>query len=337
MPPRIAFAGTPAFAATALEGLLAAGFEVVFALSQPDRVAGRGQSLREGAVRQLARARGIAVATPPALRARAGEAPAPATLEALAGLRAARPDVLVVAAYGLLLPQEVLDLPAGLGDAGCGEVRAINIHASLLPRWRGAAPVARAIEAGDAMTGVTIMQMDAGLDTGPMLLARAMAIGADESAGSLTGRLARLGSGLCVEALHGLAGGTLRATPQPAQGVTYAAKIGKGEAPIDWGLPAQAICARIRAFDPFPGASATAGGATLKIWRALALGPGEAQRIGTGAPGTVLALGPEGIVLACGGSTGLLVTELQRPGGRRMPAREFLQGTALAKGASWGR
>jgi methionyl-tRNA formyltransferase len=338
--PRIAFAGTPAFAATALQGLLAGGFEVAVVLSQPDRVAGRGQQLRPGAVKALALAHGLPVLCPARLRPRTGAraeseaaeiAEAAETSDALGRLRDFEPDVLVVAAYGLILPQEVLDLPAGMGDAGCGPVRAINIHGSLLPRWRGAAPVARAIEAGDDTSGVTILQMDAGLDTGPMLLRRETPVATDESADSLAARLAVMGTDLCIEALRGLAAGTLRAIVQPPQGATYAPKIGKGEGRIDWNQTAMAISRRVRAFDPFPGASTQAGGTLLKLWRAHEVPGSGAPDL----PGTVLASGPEGILVACGGASRLLVTELQRPGGRRLPAREFLRGFALEPGSTW--
>ncbi len=326
---RIAFAGTPAFAATGLQALLDAGLTIPLVLSQPDRPAGRGLQLQPSAVKQLAQARAIPVLTPVSLRPERGGA---ATVEALERLRAAAVDVLVVAAYGLLLPEAVLMIPRGFavqGAAGAAPARALNIHASLLPRWRGAAPVVRAIEAGDAQTGVTIMQMDAGLDTGPILLGAAMAIEPDESAGSLTGRLAQLGGVLIVRALGELPHGRLRAQPQPAVGVTYAHKVEKRESWIDWRLAAARLAARIRAFDPFPGACSSLDGVTVKFWQSEAL-----ARSADAAPGTVLAVDTGGVLVACGVGA-LRLTRLQRPGGRRLEAREFLAGTPIAPGQRW--
>ncbi|HJW10938.1 MAG TPA: methionyl-tRNA formyltransferase, partial [Albitalea sp.] len=246
---RVAFAGTPEFAQAALARLHAAGFEIPLVLTQPDRPAGRGMKLQASPVKQFAQAHGLPVAQPRSLRLD-GKFPDDAEA-ARRALREARPDVMVVAAYGLILPQWVLDLP----PRGC-----INIHASLLPRWRGAAPIHRAIEAGDARSGVTIMQMDAGLDTGDMLLSEAIAIAPDDTTASLQSRLAELGGRLVVEALELAACGGLTRTPQPAEGVTYAHKIDKAEGQIDWRDPAELIERRIRAFDPFPGASSTLGG-----------------------------------------------------------------------------
>ena len=325
---RIAFAGTPAFAAAGLAALLAARAEVVIVLSQPDRPAGRGLQRQPGAVARLAADHGLPLLTPSSLRPeRGGEA----TVAALAALRAARPDVLVVAAYGLLLPQDVLDIPRGMPlPGGEGRVTALNIHASLLPRWRGAAPIVRAIEAGDARTGITIMQMDAGLDTGPILLAQAIDIAAEVTAGELTDRLALLGGELIVRALDELAAGRLRAQPQPADGVRYAHKISKREAWIDWSRPAEELAARIRAFDPFPGACSELGGQVIKCWR----GHAQTGALPPVAPGTVLAAGPDGVVVACGAGR-LCLTQLQRPGGRRLPARDFLAGMPVAPGQRW--
>ncbi len=218
---KVAFAGTPEFAAAALEATLAAGFDVPLVLTQPDRPAGRGMQLQPSPVKRVALAAGIPVHQPEKLR----------TPEQQAPLAEVQADVLVVAAYGIILPQAVLDLPRH----GC-----LNIHASLLPRWRGAAPIHRAIQAGDPETGITIMQIDAGLDTGPMLLSRAETIHADDATGSLHDRLAQLGADMIVEALRALPDG-LTATPQPADGVTYAAKIGKAEANVDWSRPAAEI------------------------------------------------------------------------------------------------
>ncbi len=320
---RIVFAGTPEFAATALQAIVDAGLEVALVLTQPDRPAGRGMKLAPSPVRQLALARGIEVASPRSLSLEKGGDEALAVHSRLRSLPA---DVLVVAAYGLLLPQAVLDIPRGLPDAGCGRIGALNIHGSLLPRWRGAAPAARAIEAGDAATGITIMQMEAGLDTGPMLIAEATPILPDDSTATLTGRLAAIGARLIVRALSEGAAGRLRARPQPAEGVTYAHKLDKREAWLDFALDAALLARRVRAFDPFPVACARRGDTVLKFWRAQAL-PGRAD----GRPGTVLAASDGGLQIACGAGT-LAVTELQRPGSRRMSAAEFLSGMPIAAG-----
>jgi methionyl-tRNA formyltransferase len=304
---RIAFAGTPAFAAAALERLLAAGFDVPLVLTQPDRPAGRGMKLQPSAVKALAQARGIAVAQPRNLRLD-GRWPDEAAA-ARAALAAVRPEAMVVAAYGLILPAWTLELP----PRGC-----LNIHASLLPRWRGAAPIQRAIEAGDAATGITIMQMDEGLDTGAMLLVEREPIHADDSTATLHDRLAALGGRLIVEALELAACGSLAAQPQPAEGVTYAHKIEKAEAAIDWSQPAAVIERRVRAFDPFPGASFGLDGEMVKLWRAA---PAE----GAGPAGMVLDAGAGVLRVACGvGAIDLL--QLQRPGGRRVGVRDFLTG-----------
>jgi len=301
---KIIFAGTPEFAARALEALLAAGHEVALALTQPDRPAGRGMALQPSAVKKVALAHGIPVFQPERLKD-------PATHEPI---RAACVDggaeLMVVAAYGLILPQAVLDLPR----RGC-----INIHASLLPRWRGAAPIQRAIEAGDAQTGITIMQMEAGLDTGPMLLAGTLDIDPQDSAGTLHDRLATLGGTLAVDALARL--DRLAAVPQPEAGVTYAGKIDKAEARLDWTQPAAVLARKLRAFDPFPGATLVLAGEPVKAWRGTAVSAG-------GWPGQVLDVNPNGIVVACGDGA-LRLTELQKPGGRRLSAAEFLRGTAL--------
>lgn len=314
---RVVFAGTPEFAQVALAKLHAAGFEIPLVMTQPDRPAGRGMKLTPSPVKTFAVAQDIPVSQPRSLRLD-GKFPDDAAA-ARDALLAARPDVMVVAAYGLILPQWVLDLPR----LGC-----LNIHASLLPRWRGAAPIHRAIEAGDAETGITIMQMDAGLDTGDMLLVERIAISAQDTTARLHDRLAELGGRMIVEALELAACGGLHRTPQPDSGVTYAHKIEKSEAAIDWTLPAEQIERRIRAFDPFPGASGQWGSDTWKLWRASVV-PGE------GAPGTVLALTDDGFAVACG-SGALLVHELQRPGGKRMPTRQFLQSQTVAVGQAFG-
>lgn len=314
---RVVFAGTPEFAEVALARLHGAGFEVPLVLTQPDRPAGRGMKLTPSPVKAFAQAHGIVVAQPRSLRLD-GKYPDDAA-QAREALLAARPDVMVVAAYGLLLPQWVLDLP----PRGC-----LNIHASLLPRWRGAAPIHRAIEAGDARTGITIMQMDAGLDTGDMLLVEGMDIAPADTTGRLHDRLAALGGRLIVEALELAACGGLRRTAQPEVGVTYAHKIEKSEAAVDWSLPAEVIERRIRAFDPFPGASTSVGNEVVKLWAAQVV-PGE------GEPGAVLAVTDEKIVVACG-LQALEVTTLQRPGGKRVSARQFLQGLPVRVGERWG-
>lgn len=316
---RVIFAGTPEFARAALERLQAAGFTIPLVLTQPDRPAGRGMKLQPSPVKQFAQAHGIAVAQPRSLRLD-GKYPEDAAA-ARAAIEAARADVMVVAAYGLILPQWVLDAPR----LGC-----LNIHASLLPRWRGAAPIHRAIEAGDAQTGVTIMQMDAGLDTGAMLLEERVAIAPDDTTASLHDKLANLGGRLIVEALEIAACGGFTPVAQPGQGVTYAHKIEKAEAAIDWSQPADAIERRIRAFDPFPGASARIAGETVKVWRARAV----AGR-GSAAPGTIVALDEHGIGVACGDGSRLELTELQRPGGKRLAAADFLRGFPLQAGQAF--
>jgi methionyl-tRNA formyltransferase len=303
---RVAFAGTPEFARAALEQLHRAGFDIPLVLTQPDRPAGRGLKVQPSPVKAYALANGIGLAQPRSLR-RDGKFPDDAQA-ARAALDAARPDVLVVAAYGLILPPWLLELPR----LGC-----LNIHASLLPRWRGAAPIQRAIEAGDTHTGVTIMQMDAGLDTGDMLRVEPMPIGAGDTAATLHDRLAVLGARLIVDALEAAACGGLRPVPQPADGVTYAHKIEKSEAPIDWSEPAERIERRVRAFDPFPGASFVFEGETVKVWKAAVSNEPAAP------PGT-LRVDRDRLVVACGrGSLELL--ELQRPGGKRVPAGVFLR------------
>lgn len=306
---KLIYAGTPAFAATALTALIAAGHEVMLVLTQPDRPAGRGMKLLPSEVKQLALQHGLALHQPASLKDPASHAPIRAAV-------AAGAELMIVAAYGLILPQAVLDLP----PRGC-----LNIHASLLPRWRGAAPIQRAIEAGDAHTGITIMQMDAGLDTGDMLLREALPIAPDATAASLHDALAELGGKLIVETLQRI--DELVPTAQPDEGVTYAAKIMKAEAGLDWQHSARALQRQIQAFNPFPGATAQINGSTLKIWRATALDDGEG-----GGPGEILSADADGIVVACG-SGRLRLTELQKPGGKRLPAREFLAGFALTRGA----
>ncbi|MCY0386870.1 methionyl-tRNA formyltransferase [Robbsia sp. Bb-Pol-6] len=331
---RVVFAGTPDFAAHALAAIHAAGFPVPLVLTQPDRPAGRGMKLTPGAVKRFALEHGLAVDQPPSLRLD-GKYPE-AAAAALARLRATPCDVMVVAAYGLLLPRTVLDLPAH----GC-----LNIHASLLPRWRGAAPIHRAIEAGDAVSGVTLMQMDAGLDTGAMIATQSVPITSTTTTARLHDALAEVGARLIVAALERLeTSGALAAEPQPDAGITYAEKIAKSEAAIDWRRDAAAIARQIRAFDPFPGALSQLDGATVKFWSAQAdagtrengplsgIVPGDpASGHPAAAPGTILSVGADAIAIACG--TGVLrVTECQKPGGKRLPVREFLAGFALRPG-----
>jgi methionyl-tRNA formyltransferase len=309
----IAFAGTPEFARVALARLHAAGFHVGLVLTQPDRPAGRGMKLHGSAVKMHALEHHLEIAQPRSLRLD-GRFPEDASA-VRERLQALRPEALVVAAYGLILPPWVLDLPR----LGC-----LNIHASLLPRWRGAAPIHRAIEAGDARSGITIMQMDAGLDTGDMLLAESIPIAPDDSTASLHDRLAPLGGRLVVEALELAGRDALTPRPQPVDGITYAHKIDKAEAAIDWRQDASVIERRLRAFDPFPGATAQLGDATIKCWRGVTVN-------GAGRPGEVLAAGDDGITVACGQGA-LRLTELQRAGGRRLPAARFLQGESPLAG-----
>ncbi|MCC7184012.1 MAG: methionyl-tRNA formyltransferase [Rhodocyclaceae bacterium] len=306
---RVGFAGTPEFAARVLTAMLEAGYSIPLVLTQPDRPAGRGHALVASPVKRLAVAHGLPVQQPASLKTQAAQ-------EAIA---AARLDVLVVVAYGLLLPAAVLALPR----LGC-----LNIHASLLPRWRGAAPIQRALLAGDAETGVCIMQMDAGLDTGPVLHVERVAIANDDTAASLHDRLAGRGAAALLHVLDGLVAGTLAAKPQSSEGVTYAAKLDKAEAAIDFRLPAPAIERALRAFDPFPGAYARIQDTVLKLWRATV----TAQRT-EAAPGTVLSAGADGVHVSCGEGTVLAVTMLQRPGGRRLEAAEFLRGFPIIPGS----
>ncbi|CAM4320953.1 methionyl-tRNA formyltransferase [Comamonas aquatilis] len=314
---KVIFAGTPEFARVALERLLVAGFEVPLVLTQPDRPAGRGMKLQASPVKQCALEHGIAVSQPMSLRLD-GKYPEEAAA-AKAAIDAAQADVMVVAAYGLILPQWVLDTPR----LGC-----LNIHASLLPRWRGAAPIHRAIEAGDTETGVTIMQMDAGLDTGDMCLIERLPIAADDTTASLHDKLAELGGSLIVEALELAACGGLNRTPQPAEGVTYAHKIEKAESLIDWSESAELIARRLRAFNPFPGGATSLGSEAIKVWEARA-------EDGSGAAGTVLSADAQGVRVACGSGV-LNMTLLQRAGGKRLAAGDFLRGFELPAGAVLG-
>jgi methionyl-tRNA formyltransferase len=302
---KLVFAGTPEFAAVALNALLDAGHDIELVLTQPDRPAGRGLKAHSSAVKALAQARNLSLLQP----LRLGE-------DIAVAVAAAKPDAVVVAAYGLIVPPGLLQM----APRGC-----LNIHASLLPRWRGAAPIQRALLAGDLHTGVTIMQMDAGLDTGPILIQEALTISADETAGTLHDKLAVLGARLIVRALES------NSPPQPQDGAlaTYARKLGKAEAQIDWQRPAAEIERQVRAFDPVPGAETTFEGLVVKIRRSR-IEPGA-----TGVPGSVCSAGPGGIVVACG-SDRLRVLELQRAGGKRLPAGDFLAGFRLLAGARLG-
>ncbi len=357
----IIFAGTPEFARVALDALLRAGHQVPLVLTQPDRPAGRGMKLHASPVKQCALEHGIPVAQPRSLRLD-GKYPddAAAAREAIA---AAQADVMVVAAYGLILPQWVLDVMSGdgppldakapLGGSAAHAVASVgarsrlgclNIHASLLPRWRGAAPIHRAIEAGDAHTGITIMQMDAGLDTGDMLLVKQLPIAATDSTSTLHDKLADLGGRCIVEALELAASGKLARTAQPqlpsgldaaqaaaqsaALGISYAHKIDKAEARIDWTQSAAAIERKVRALDPAPGCTAQILGETVKIIRSQISSCSCYIPLGLG---TICHINDDGIGVQCEGGA-LLLTELQRAGGKRLPAAEFLRGFALQVG-----
>jgi methionyl-tRNA formyltransferase len=303
---RIAFAGTPQFALPALQALLKSRHQVVGVLTQPDRPAGRGQQMRASPVKLLALDAQLPLAQPPTLK----------TPESRAELTQWAADVLVVVAYGLILPPPVLALPR----LGC-----VNIHGSLLPRWRGAAPIQRAILAGDAETGVTIMQLDAGLDTGPMLLERVRPIGSQDTAGDLHDALSELGAAALLEALDGLAAGALKPRAQPAEGVSYAPKIEKSESPLDWSVSAIHLDRKIRAFNPWPVAETRFAGESLRVLRARIAEPVGAHD----APGTLLGIAEDGLRVACGEGV-LAVRELQRAGKRPVSARDFANAVRLA-------
>lgn len=309
---RVVFAGTPEFARIALDAILAAGHEVPLVLTQPDRPSGRGLKLTPSPVKQAALQAGIPVQQPRSLRLD-GKYPEDAQV-ARAALLEARPDVMVVAAYGLILPQWTLTLP----PAGC-----LNIHASLLPRWRGAAPIQRAIEAGDAETGITIMQMDEGLDTGDMLLVKSLPISATHTAAQLHDALAELGGQCIVEALHALSQQSLAPAPQPEAGVCYAAKLNKAEAALDLAQPAVVLARRVRAFDPVPGATLQLPGweAPIKVWAAQAM-----PAVNVLEPGTIVAASEAGLDVAT--SDGVLrILQVQKPGGKRQDIGAFLRGS----------
>jgi methionyl-tRNA formyltransferase len=305
---RVVFAGTPDFSVPALEALVASNHTVVGVLTQPDRPKGRGRQITSGPVKAAALARGIPVSQPLSLKDQAGRAE----------LEAWKPDVLIVVAYGLILPKAVLAIPR----LGC-----INIHGSLLPRWRGAAPIQRAILAGDTVTGVTIMLMDAGLDTGPMLLKKEIPIGSTETGGSLHDRLSALGAPALLEALAGYAAGTLAPVPQPTEGVTYAAKLEKSEGLIDWRRDALEIDRQVRAFNPWPVAETRLDGEQLRIFDCSL--PEKPQSATIDAePGTITAVSDTGVTVQCGRGR-LSLRELQRPGRRAVPVADFIRGIQL--------
>ena len=310
---RAGFAGTPEFAARALAALHEAGYTIPLVLTQPDRPSGRGMKVMPSPVKRYARAHALRVEQPASLKG----------TDVQLALRDVELDVLVVAAYGLILPQPVLDWPR----RGC-----LNIHASLLPRWRGAAPIARTLEAGDTATGITIMQMDAGLDTGPMLRCESIPIAADETAGTLHDRLADLGARLIVETLRLIEkGAAVESTPQPATGVTYAAKIDRAERRIDWTATATVLDRKVRALSPTPGATAAWRGTALRIVAATV----PDSKSGDPAPGTVVRVTSAGIDVACGARTTLRLTAVQPAGGRAMTAAAFAAGRGIVAGVAF--
>ena len=316
----VIFAGTPAFAAQALSAIIDAGFNVPLVLTQPDRPSGRGMKLTPSAVKQVALQHNIPVAQPISLRLN-GKYPEDAQA-AREQIIAAQADVMVVAAYGLILPQDVLDLP----KHGC-----VNIHASLLPRWRGAAPIHRAIEAGDAETGITLMQMDAGLDTGDMLSIEHITITDEHTTATLHDELAEMGARMVVQYLQQLHDGNApSATPQPAEGVTYAEKIEKAEAKIDWTQSAETLARKIRALDPAPGCVCEYAGQSLKIWSAHA----ESAAIDPQSAGTVLHMDKNGVRVACGGGSVLCINQMQKAGGKRGGAHQVADALGLKAGVT---
>lgn len=304
---KLIFAGTPEFSAVALDALIDAGHEIVLVLTQPDRPSGRGMRLKASPVKTLALAHGLRVEQPLSLKA-------PASHALIAQINA---DVMVVAAYGLLLPEAILTIPR----YGC-----LNIHASLLPRWRGAAPIQRALQAGDSETGITIMQMDVGLDTGDMISVHPLPISEGETGASLTAKLAALGAQAIVSTLSHLEGCT--AVPQPLEGVSYATKLSKHEAQIDWQRSADEIVRCIHAFNPVPGAYTVCDGDMLKVWRAYVL-DGHAE------PGRIVTADANHVVVGSGTHL-VAITELQRAGGKRVTAREFSAGRAHLPGTLLG-
>ena len=320
--PSVVFAGTPEFAATALQALISAGINVPLVLTQPDRPAGRGMKLTASPVKQIAQKEGLELIQPRSLRLE-GKYPEDAA-HAHTQIAASKADVMVVAAYGLILPQSVLEIPAH----GC-----LNIHASLLPRWRGAAPIQRAIEAGDMQTGITLMQMDSGLDTGAILSQETLNIMPSDTAATLHDSLAMLGARMLIRDLAAILKGQIKPLPQPPEGISYAEKIKKEEALIDWQQPAEVLAHRIRAFDPFPGASTQIAGEDVKIWQAQAI-PSSAS---PAPPGTITAISKTTLVIATG--CGMLeILQVQQPGKKRQNISQWLAGrqTPLLVGSMAG-
>lgn len=307
---RLIFAGTPEFAARALSALIQAGHDIPLVLTQPDRPAGRGMKLMPSPVKQLALEHGLQVLQPENLKG----------ADIQAQLASFSPEIMIVAAYGLLLPKAVLEIP----KSGC-----LNIHASLLPRWRGAAPIQRAILAGDAESGITIMQMDVGLDTGAMLLKKRLPITPEDTAGSLHDKLAEQGASAIVEALGLLAQGQFKPEQQDEAAACYAAKITKAEAQLNWADNAENVARAVRAFNPAPGAFTLMQGDTIKIWRA------QPEAATSGVPGEIIAAVSDGILVKCGAGA-LRIQELQKAGGNRLSAAQFLAGNPLAAGQKLG-
>jgi methionyl-tRNA formyltransferase len=316
---KIVFAGTPEFAAQAMRAIDQAGHEIVLALTQPDRRAGRGMHLQASPVKVFAQEKNIPVLQPETLRqGHADLQKRTAAQEAYQYLSSIDFDAMVVVAYGLILPQDILGLTSQNGRNGC-----FNIHASLLPRWRGAAPIQRAIESGDEKTGVSIMQMDAGLDTGDTVLVDDLNITPQETSASLHDRLAVLGAELMVKTLNMLDQGiVITRIPQPSEGITYAEKILKSEAEIDWQLSAVEIDRRIRAFNPFPGSTSSLHGEQFKFWNSCL--PTKMQTHPATAPGQVLGFDGDGVYVQCGEGV-IEILEMQKPGGKKTSASACLQ------------
>lgn len=322
---RVVFAGTPEFAKTALASILEAGHHVVMVMTQPDRPAGRGMNLQASPVKELAISQNIPVIQPSSLKID-GKYSDEAKL-ALQALEQLDFDVMVVAAYGLILPQAVFDIAERPGRAGC-----LNIHASLLPRWRGAAPIHRAIEAGDQATGISIMQMDLGLDTGPVIAMKELAIASDETTGRLHDRLASLGGSMIVDALNEFEKvSSLSHVAQDNLGITYAHKITKNEARLDWTISAQQLDCKIRAFNPYPGACFDKDGFLVKVWGSQLLG----SNINNKQPGEIISIDKLGVVVATGAGA-LLLTELQKPGGKKIAAGQLAQSLLWVPGQPLG-
>ncbi len=318
---KLVFAGTPEFAAFALERLIQEGHDVQAVLTQPDRPAGRGRKLKESEVKSLAKAHGIPVYCPKTLRrSKGGEE----TGQVLDALKQNEPDLLIVAAYGLIIPQELLDLPQGILKETVPDLKAINIHGSLLPDWRGAAPIARGLQHGDKQAGVTLMQMDAGLDTGPMLYRKGIDIEETDTAGSLTEKVGRLGAEMLVEYLKSPETHLPQVQPENA---SYARKLDKSESPIDWTRSAFDIARQVKAFNPFPGSVFKHNGLDIKAWFASVAGSSSGA-----SAGTVLTVGKDGIEVSAGDGTVVRLEELQKPGGKKLKAKDFLSGYPIRKG-----